>query len=120
MGASRSRVALLALAWVGASSGCAEPQAATRHALWAATAPPTGSRGWPMFHHDASHAGATPVSPSHSPSLIWRFRTGGEVWGAPAIGDDSMVYVGSLDGKIYAIDGHSGKELWSFQTFSAV
>jgi len=35
---------------------------------------------------------------------------------SPAIGSDGTVYVGSLDGKLYAINGKSGDKLWEFET----
>ena len=36
---------------------------------------------------------------------LWEFETGGDVGSSPAIGSDGTVYVGSVDGKLYAIDG---------------
>ena len=46
---------------------------------------------------------------------IWEFKTGGYV-GSPAIGSDGTIYVGSYDGKLYAINGKTGGKLWEFQT----
>ena len=37
--------------------------------------------------------------------LLWEFKTGGGVWSSPAIGSDGTVYVGSDDGKLYAVNG---------------
>jgi eukaryotic-like serine/threonine-protein kinase len=45
----------------------------------------------------------------------WKFATGGEVWGSPAI-DNGMVFIGSFDKKLYAIDAATGKEKWDFLT----
>ena len=39
----------------------------------------------------------------------WVFTAGGDVESSPAIGSDGTVYVGSMDGKLYAIYGDSGK-----------
>ena len=39
---------------------------------------------------------------------------------SPAIGPDGTVYVGSLDNKLYAINGKSGVKLWEFETGDAV
>ena len=36
-------------------------------------------------------------------SLVWKFATGGAIDSSPAIGADGTVYVGSSDGKLYAI-----------------
>jgi outer membrane protein assembly factor BamB len=41
----------------------------------------------------------------------WSFETGGPVWSSPTVMDDT-VYVGSLDGNLYAVDASSGDELW--------
>ena len=35
---------------------------------------------------------------------------------SPAIGSDGTVYVGSLDKKLYAINGKTGVKLWEFET----
>lgn len=84
----------------------------------AATGP--SRTGWPMFRHDAGHAACSTVASRHEPALVWSFRTEGEVWSSPAIGPDSTVYFGSTDGRVYAVDGHSGKQRWAFQTFAGV
>ena len=47
---------------------------------------------------------------------IWEFKTAGEVFSSPAIGADGTIYVGSKDGKVYALDGKSGDKLWAFET----
>ena len=51
---------------------------------------------------------------------IWEFKTGGTVYSSPAIGSDGTVYVGSLDYKLYAINGKSGVKLWEFVTRGSV
>ena len=45
----------------------------------------------------------------------WRFKTGGTVWSSPAI-SNGIVYVGSVDNNLYAIDAVTGKEKWRFKT----
>ena len=47
---------------------------------------------------------------------LWEFETGAFVSSSPAIGSDGTVYVGSLDNKLYAINGKSGVKLWEFKT----
>ena len=51
---------------------------------------------------------------------IWEFETGDKVFSSPAIGPDGMVYVGSVDKKLYAINGKSGVKLWEFETGAGV
>jgi outer membrane protein assembly factor BamB len=41
------------------------------------------------------------------------FKAGGELWAAPAV-EDGVVYLTSLDGKLYALDGATGNVNWSF------
>ena len=41
------------------------------------------------------------------------FKAAGELWAAPAV-EDGVVYVTSLDGKLYALDGATGNVRWSF------
>ena len=49
---------------------------------------------------------------------LWDFKTGGWVTSSPAIGADGTVYIGSLDKKLYAINGKTGVKLWEFETGS--
>ena len=48
--------------------------------------------------------------------LLWEFETGDYVFSSPAIGADGTVYVGSVDKKIYALDGNTGAKKWEFET----
>ncbi len=54
-------------------------------------------------------------APSTSPSVLWSFQTNGAIWGPPAI-DDGMVYIGSDDGSLYALDAQAGHLKWKFTT----
>ena len=47
---------------------------------------------------------------------IWEFETGGDVFSSPAIGSDGTVYFGSLDNKLYALNGKTGVKIWEFET----
>ena len=50
-------------------------------------------------------------------TVLWEFKTAGEVNSSPAIGSDGTVYVGgSYDKKLYAINGKTGDKLWEFET----
>ena len=49
--------------------------------------------------------------------LISCSHTGGDVESSPALSPDgATVFVGSNDGKLYAIEAASGTERWSLQT----
>jgi len=47
--------------------------------------------------------------------IKWEFETGGTVRSSPAL-LDSVLIVGSEDGKLYAIDIETGEKLWDYQT----
>lgn len=49
------------------------------------------------------------------PSVRWEFQTGAAIYASPAA-DEHTVYIGSLNGNLYAIDLLSGKEKWSFHS----
>ena len=49
------------------------------------------------------------------PQLLWTFATGDAIWDAPTV-VNGVVYVGSTDHKLYAIDAATGQEKWSFTT----
>ena len=47
----------------------------------------------------------------------WSFKTGSVVKSSPAISSDgSMVFVGSYDNSLYAVDAATGAKKWSFAT----
>lgn len=51
--------------------------------------------------------------------IKWLFETGGWVYTSPAIGSDGTIYIGSEDGKVYALDpdpAATERVKWSFQT----
>jgi len=73
-----------------------------------------------MFRNSASHSGiyvAPGVPELHG--VKWSFHTQGDVVSSPAV-VNGVVYVGSNDGRLYAIDQRSGAQKWSFATGSRV
>ena len=74
----------------------------------------------PMFRGGLDHPGVYPGTASrHSPNVKWHFATSGQVISSPAIAY-GLVYVGSTDQNLYAIDVQTGKEKWKFHTDSSV
>jgi outer membrane protein assembly factor BamB len=45
--------------------------------------------------------------------LNWTFKTKGQIWSSPAV-VNGVVYVGSDDYKLYALDARTGRKLWSY------
>jgi len=74
----------------------------------------------PMFRGGLDHTGVYPGTASrHAPKLKWQFATAGEVISSPAIAY-GLVYIGSTDQNLYAIDLQTGKEKWKFKTESSI
>ena len=73
---------------------------------------------WPMFRHDKEHTGVSTTSPL-SGNELWNYPTAGRVRSSPAV-VDGVVFVGSDDGKLYALDYIEGVELWSYPTGGSV
>jgi outer membrane protein assembly factor BamB len=48
-------------------------------------------------------------------SFQWSYTTGGDILSSPAVAN-GVVYVGSNDNKIYALDAKTGAFLWSYIT----
>lgn len=71
-----------------------------------------------QFHYNAQHTGDySPVAGSNmsNSKLAWKYTTGGWVFSSPAVAN-GVVYVGSKDGNVYALNANTGTELWSFPT----
>lgn len=54
-------------------------------------------------------------------SKKWEYPTAGQVISSPALSpDEKVLYIGSDDGKLYALDAQRGNLLWAFQTLGGV
>ncbi len=51
--------------------------------------------------------------------LKWAFKTDGKIFSSPIV-QDGIVYIGSEDGFLYAIEERTGKTHWKFKTGGAV
>ena len=67
--------------------------------------------------------GGVPGIPTEPPpaddASVWSFQTGGWVVNAPTAAN-GVVYAGSDDNFVYALDAASGQMLWSFETGDAI
>jgi len=74
---------------------------------------------WPMFRGGQRLLGRAQGALPDSMVLVWKFKTDGAIKSSPAI-DDGLVFIGSDDGNIYAIDLRTGGRVWAYKTGDAV
>ncbi|HZY37780.1 MAG TPA: PQQ-binding-like beta-propeller repeat protein [Mucilaginibacter sp.] len=73
-----------------------------------------------MFQASETHTGVYPPSKYNTLGILdWKFRSNGKIFSSPAVWN-GMVYIGSEDHYLYAIDSKSGKSVWKFKTGGAV
>ncbi|MEN6642320.1 MAG: PQQ-binding-like beta-propeller repeat protein [Armatimonadia bacterium] len=70
---------------------------------------------WPMFHRAATHDGATEVEIAPPLRQVWSYSTRGPIMGSPVVAS-GLVFVGSRDGHLYALDAKRGAEQWRLRT----
>jgi peptide/nickel transport system substrate-binding protein len=81
---------------------------------WKGNTSASSRYSWDMFRHDAAHTGYT-ESPAPNGVLTWKYATGSYVVSSPAVAG-GVVYVGSADGKVYALNATTGTQVWNFTT----
>ena len=73
-----------------------------------------------MFRGDAAHSGVYASPPLRQfGGLQWRVQTGGMVQSSAAVHDGTL-YIGSGDGRLYALDAATGEERWQFRAGRAI
>ncbi len=77
--------------------------------------------GWKMFLQNPCHTGMVSISPTTVPAgkLKWTFPAEGPIDSSPAI-YKGVVYVGSDDHFLYAVDERNGRFLWKAELGSKV
>ena len=75
---------------------------------------------WAMFGRNLAHTGATePPDPQPRGTIKWTFATGGAIHSSPAV-VDGIVYFGSQDNGLYALNAATGSVVWQFRAASQV
>ena len=78
---------------------------------------------WSTFRHDVTHTGdSTSTAPitNQLPQLLWNYTTGNSIdYSSPAV-VNGVVYVGSTDDYVYALNAATGGYIWSYKTGSSV
>ena len=68
------------------------------------------------FHGNVARTGAyEKPGPTRFGGVKWAFKAGGAIVTSPAVAD-GVVYIGSLDGHLYAVEQDTGKEKWNFKS----
>lgn len=99
-----------------ASATAAEATASVSATTATSTNEPTSA----MFRGGPTRRGVQPGPGLTSPAKIpWEFHTNSAIVSSPVI-VDGVVYVGSLDGSLYALDSHSGPAVWQFKTGAGI
>ncbi|MAB89315.1 MAG: Pyrrolo-quinoline quinone [Planctomycetes bacterium] len=111
MTAFRLSAIALALALVACADEQPEPGAGGRTRAAAVD--------WWIYRGDRSLTGVASGSLSDTPELAWTFKTEGAVTSSAAIVGET-VYIGSVDGKLYALDLITGEQRWAYETEDAV
>jgi polyvinyl alcohol dehydrogenase (cytochrome) len=82
------------------------------------------SSDWPMYGRGLAGGHYNPNEKAITPATVarlkpkWIFETGGDVSSQPTV-VDGVVYFGSWDGKEYAVDAKTGKQIWAFDCGSS-
>jgi outer membrane protein assembly factor BamB len=70
---------------------------------------------WPMINHDLAHTGYSTSTAPTTNQTLWVFTTGGAVETSPAV-VNGIVYIGSDDGFVYALNAENGALIWKYST----
>jgi hypothetical protein len=74
----------------------------------------------PMFRGNLAHTGVYAAPEIRKLSGIkWQFHTSGRVISSPAVAN-GVAYVGSTDGRLYAVDMASGTQRWVDSTTARI
>ncbi len=68
---------------------------------------------WPLFRGNALQNGVASAALPGRLDVLWKFAAGQSIEGAPAV-VNGVVYVGSMDGNLYALDLATGKQKWTY------
>lgn len=84
---------------------------------WAAPGASAADEEWPMLAHDAARSGATTaeIRPPFERKWYRLFPDEGLMAGVQPVVARAKVFVGTMAGKLHAIDAATGKDAWVFQ-----
>ena len=74
---------------------------------------------WVSFRGNPQLTGMADSELPDTPQLLWTFQAGDMIESTAAV-VDGTVYVGALDGILYALDAETGEKKWTYQTNSSI
>ena len=74
---------------------------------------------WTSFRGNPQLTGVANSQLPEKLELLWTFKAGDMIESTAAI-VDNVVYLGALDGVLYAIDAQSGESMWTYTTESSI
>ena len=81
---------------------------------------PLRAEDWHMFMHDLQLSGKSPDQKIKPPlSMLWQFKMGGPITASPVVAN-GILYIGSADGKLYALNAKEWEIKWVFNAGSAI
>ena len=81
---------------------------------------PPRPEDWWTFMYDLGFSGMSPDETLKPPlGLLWKFKTGGQLYASPVIAH-GILYIGSTDGKLYALDAKAWGIKWVFDAGDAI
>ncbi len=83
-----------------------------------ATPPASVVSSWPQWRTNAVHSSTAQVGPSNL-TVAWQYTTGGAISSSASI-ENGVLYIGSQDKNIYALNAENGAFLWKFATKAPV
>lgn len=86
---------------VGSGATAAEPMTAA-----------AGSDDWPLFRGDAMSTGVSRGTLPEKLDVLWKFTVAGTAFDSTPSIVDGVVYVGDMDGRLYALNLETGAKLW--------
>jgi len=68
---------------------------------------------WPLFRGNSAQSGVAKCALPETLAKLWSFKTEDGIQGSPVIMKDT-IFVGALDGNLYALDLATGKKKWAY------
>ncbi len=88
--------------------------------VMASVTPPPRAEDWHTFMHNLGFSGISPDKNLTPPlELLWKFKTGGPIYASPVIANGTL-YIGSTDGKLYALNAKQWGVKWVFDAGDAI